>query len=463
MKKVNLLALAALTSVGSVFAEEYKIITDGVLNSDYSLMESVNSLETVAGPDGEMTAKLSHVQEYAHIGIDMTNAPVDLTKAWFLEMEYAVGDFAKEEAEANLFSLKKPYFIIGATNADIEAGDAITVNKADAIVYFDGKMADGQETEANTYYKASRFMYKAPSVTSVNALAISFCWEMTPDDGSYVAYIKNLRIYSPDDCTRPFYAENFDGVNGSIVVYNDNTNAGKIKAEKMNGGYQVASDEDLITFARSWQEGGLADASQIWLDDELYHALEVKGAQKITISGVALPDGASTIYTSMLAKYFWEEGKDAFYDEPQPMSAALVFNDGTSANLSAEGVIPEYWTNIKNEISVPAGATSFDIVFDNVNGKYGYLIDELQLSTCSQVDVEEAAADAKASIVVTPNPATEVITVAGAEKIEVIALNGSVVASANGEQANVAALAAGAYIVKATTAEGVAYATIIKK
>ncbi|MBR4970874.1 MAG: T9SS type A sorting domain-containing protein, partial [Paludibacteraceae bacterium] len=61
-------------------------------------------------------------------------------------------------------------------------------------------------------------------------------------------------------------------------------------------------------------------------------------------------------------------------------------------------------------------------------------------------------------------PASDIITVSGdVEKIEVIALNGAVVASAEGNQANIAALAAGSYIVKAYTAEGLAIKMSIKK
>lgn len=459
MKKVNLLALAALTSVGSAFAETYNIITDGVLNADYALMETTNTLETAAGPDGKNAAKLTHDAEYSHVGIDMSKAPIDMTKAYMIEMEYAITPEALEGA-TSLWSDKKPFFIIGASNVDIEGGAEVTVNKADAVISFDGKMVNGQESVANTYYKDVRYMYANPNVTSINVLAVSFCWEI---DETYVAYIKNMKIFSPDDCAKPFYAEDFESCNGKVAVYSDNTNAGKLKAEQMHGNATLNSDE-LITLKRDWQEGGLADGSGYYLDDEQYHALVVAKDQKISIT-VALPEGIQTIYSSLLAKYQWEEETEtAFYAAAQPMNAKLVFNDAaaTSAQLASVDTIPNDRAKLNGQIAVPAGATSVDIVFDNSDGEFNYMIDDLQLSTCASVDVEEAVA-AKASIVVTPNPATDVITVAGAEKIEVISLSGAVVASANGEQANVAALAAGAYIVKATTAEGVAFATIIKK
>ena len=78
-------------------------------------------------------------------------------------------------------------------------------------------------------------------------------------------------------------------------------------------------------------------------------------------------------------------------------------------------------------------------------------------------DVKNVASDANISV--SPVPATDVVTVnnEGVEKVEVLNAAGSVVASAVGNEVNVASLAKGVYVIKAFTAEGVLFAKIIKK
>ena len=83
---------------------------------------------------------------------------------------------------------------------------------------------------------------------------------------------------------------------------------------------------------------------------------------------------------------------------------------------------------------------------------------------CYSVSVENVEADVEDAVVY-PNPATDVIFVnnEGVESVEVLNTLGTVVASAVGNEVNVANLASGLYIVKGNTANGVVTAKIIKK
>jgi hypothetical protein len=159
----------------------------------------------------------------------------------------------------------------------------------------------------------------------------------------------------------------------------------------------------------------------------------------------------------------WAEGSgfESATDEQRVIPAVVEFDNGATVNIT-DSLMDGQWDHIVSLIAVPAGAKTLSLVFKS-NANYGYLVDNIHLGVHEGGD-NVADIESDLAIEVSPNPATDIITVSGdVEKIEVIALNGAIVASAEGNQANIASLAAGSYIVKAYTAEGIAFKSIIKK
>ena len=96
--------------------------------------------------------------------------------------------------------------------------------------------------------------------------------------------------------------------------------------------------------------------------------------------------------------------------------------------------------------------------FQSNEKDYGYIIDNIQLGLCKGgVEVNEVANEAANSSIYVDGDIVKVYGDADA-KIEVLSMTGIVVANEN-----ISALAAGSYIAKAYTANGVESSVIIKK
>jgi hypothetical protein len=279
-------------------------------------------------------------------------------------------------------------------------------------------------------------------------------------------YIKNLKFVDCNGASKSFYAEDFEAVgNARLTVYSDNTCYGKLKDKDVAGG-KIWVSSDLITFPRSWEANG-HDGS-FFMDDENYHALSVPaGGADIRIDDIEIPELAPGMGGKISLKAFmknkWAEGSgfESATDEQRVIPAVVEFDNGATVNIT-DSLMDGQWDHIVSLIAVPAGAKTLSLVFKS-NANYGYLVDNIHLGVHEGGD-NVADIESDLAIEVSPNPATDIITVSGdVEKIEVIALNGAIVASAEGNQANIAALAAGSYIVKAYTAEGIAFKSIIKK
>ena len=201
--------------------------------------------------------------------------------------------------------------------------------------------------------------------------------------------------------------------------------------------------------------------------DEHYHAMVVPaGKNDISINGIEIPaelsNGGEIAFKAYI-KNQWIEGTDfATATEEQRVIPALIkFDNGTEYQLT-DSLMDGQWDAINSVFAVPAGAKTLDVIF-KCNSDYGYLVDNIRIGA-NWIGDNVATIASDIEIEITPNPASDIITVSGdIEKIEVIALNGAIVASAEGNQANIAALAAGSYIVKTYTAEGIAFKSIIKK
>ncbi|MBR4970876.1 MAG: T9SS type A sorting domain-containing protein [Paludibacteraceae bacterium] len=223
----------------------------------------------------------------------------------------------------------------------------------------------------------------------------------------------------------------------------------------------------MITLKRLWEENG-HDGSW-FMYDENYHALFVPaGDADITIAGIEIPaelsNGGKIAFKAFI-KNVWVEGSgfESATDEQRIIPAVIKFDNGTEIQIT-DSLMDGQWDAINSVIAVPAGAKTLDLIFKS-NSDFGYVVDNVRIGA-NWIGDNVATIASDIEIEITPNPTSDIITVSGdiyIEKIEVIALNGAVVASAECNQANIAALAAGSYIIKAYTAEGVAIKMIIKK
>ena len=463
MKKRNLLAIAALSCFAfSANAEEYWVIKDGKLNEDIKIMpNTTDAVYDVLTPgNAKDGAKYQHNEvAYKDVQLDMSAWPVSLKDTWIMEMEYKVPATALDSDPTgphyNLWDGKKPMFIFamypdtGKYNVDV----------APIRIDIDGKFS----AQADTWTTVRKYVYANPSVDSCKVLTLSYCREvknvMDP------VYIKNLKFIDGEGGQKPFYAEDFELVGSQrIAVYSDLTNAGNAPAKFLAGNKKLVSSKE-IPFTRLWEDNG-HDGSW-FMDDENYHALKVVAANPdITIAGIEIPAELSN-GGEIAFKAFIKNNPNgasitaATTNEQRLIPAIIKFDNGTEIQIT-DSLLDGQWDAINSVIAVPAGAKTLDLIFKS-NADFDYLIDNIRIGA-NWIGDNVATIASDIEIEITPNPASDIITVSGdVEKIEVIALNGAVVASAEGNQANIAALATGSYIVKAYTAEGIAIKMIIKK
>ncbi|MBP5458178.1 MAG: T9SS type A sorting domain-containing protein, partial [Paludibacteraceae bacterium] len=128
------------------------------------------------------------------------------------------------------------------------------------------------------------------------------------------------------------------------------------------------------------------------------------------------------------------------------------------------------WEWAIGEVAVPAGATKVSIRFVSEDCEVALLTNEVLVSQ-APLDLAPYFAKAASNGVVDYSsvPGAEVyvaddvvVAAENATKVEVISLSGVIAASADANSVNIAGLAEGVYVVRVTTAEGVA-AAIIKK
>ena len=328
---------------------------------------------------------------------------------------------------------------------------------------------DGKFTaQADTWTTVRKYVYANPSVDSCKALTLSYCREVA--DVMDPIYIKNLKFINGEGGQKPFYAEDFEAVGikrfGNFINYSCSgcPSPNKLKEADWAGGKKISSD-DLITLKRSWELNG-HDGSW-FMDDENYHALFVPaGGADIKATGIEIPaelsNGGEIAFKAFIKNDPLGTAITSTTTEDQRrIPATIKFDNGTEIQIT-DSLMDGQWDAINSVIAVPAGAKTLDLIFKS-NSDFGYVVDNVRIGA-NWIGDNVATIASDIEIEITPNPASDIITVSGdIEKIEVIALNGAVVASAEGNQANIAALAAGSYIVKAYTAEGVAIKMIIKK
>ncbi len=490
MKKLGLLAIAGLTAVGSLSAAPYYVIKDGELQNGVLEMKYESDVTAydyfsygVTGPDGEKTAAYNHAATYKEVRFDLTKATSmpNVKTQWIMGIEYALSsEFANDEEDTwGLFSGKKPNIQIGMFSPSLmdETSPSISNDKAEAKVCVDAKWAldgSGATLEGNKYFTARREIYANPNTFSeVGVMIFSFIREGSVEETFVPGYIKNL-WFEESGSERPFYAEDFQLVGDDRM---DFSNPGAFKnkaATAFSGGYAYTSD-GAIKAGRVWQDDG-TDA--IFFDSENSLTLDVATLKTVNGSSekpktifcndIALPANASKIYTSAMVKWVYaktqEEAFAAATREEKAVTAYMTFNDAaaTTVEMFPNDSLNYDWENKKSVIDVPTGATTVSLSFKH--GDFEYYVDNLVLSAESNVGNEEVVAEANSlGVVVYPNPATDVINVLNATKVEVLNLTGNVVATANVSQINVSALPAGLYLVKANVNGKVVVKTVIKK
>lgn len=484
MKKLSLLVLAGLAAMGTASASRFDVIKDGKLvngiempYADASKGEYDTFNQEATAPDGSKALQVVHNALYKDIRIDLTKESeglINLEKNYMLVVEYYVSDECVDSAEDpfELFGKQRPVFTFGMWDAKIltdsvlnkETGKKqpkpIDVNTADVVATVDAKLVD-----AKVLNTKQRFLFANPNLKEAGVLSIGVLREFAGENSD--VYIKNLWFGSLDGGPRPFYAEDFQRVGANrMAVYSPGALKG-FAASDNAGGYEITST-GAVPSNRAW----VNDESK-FLDTENYECLlvqdktEAKSTEstprEIQVKDIVIPSGNDgKLYVSGISKFIWSDEEAPIFEEQYgaKIPAFAIFNDAnnTKVALFGDSILQYNWTEAKNVLDIPAGATQVTLSFEHVDFDYG--VDNVMLSTKDNVDNEEVKVFASNAVVYVAND--EVVS-PNAEKIEIISLAGAVVASANEASVNIAALPAGVYVVKVANAEGTSVAKIIKK
>ncbi len=474
MKKVSLLALAGLLSLGSAFADgEFYVIKDGQLANGAKAVPTEGGEAITFGAkasDGSAAAAFQHNVQWTDYQIDLSAKKVDLTKAWYLVIEYMLptevgsekGDLYQSLYEGKnpvfhigLFSYGKTHYtaygILDPKNPGVLGFRApgLDVNKADSRIRIDAK----HNMKANEWIKESRLCYANAKGLLIDTMLIG-CVRECADANEEPVYIKNL-YFTPTEwnCGRPFYTEDFQGFTNGW----EDGELSQYPADAMSGGYAIEGEANTV---RNWEDGGFGkegNPDSKYLDCEMLNALYVNNPSQATIiKNIAIPANHNgKLAVSALFNFKWYEGCDEFYDADQTFSFTATTDNGETIKLFDGKPIPTEWTAYEDEVTIPSDAKTVTLTIKA--DKWGFLVDNLMLGTClAGVEVNEAAAAADAVIYV----ANDQVVVEGIEytNIEVVNMNGAVVANEN-----ISALAQGSYVAKVYTAEGVKSQVIIKK
>lgn len=257
-----------------------------------------------------------------------------------------------------------------------------------------------------------------------------------------------------------------------------------------------------LSLIRLFEDSG-SDKSEYY-DTELLHALcfdRPTNTGKRSAAGnngrafILIPtcglEGTTNITVDFLSKWNSKNAQTESFAESAdslvlPVKYAYV-DDAIEAStcdltLVTEEPMASIWTAYSAKIPYTASKKYLALVFDTPVF-LSYVIDNLRLTSdavsapqiteevvypaqfeCYTASADNVEADVQEAVIY-PVPATDVITVGneGVESVEVLNTLGAVVASAVGNEVNVANLASGLYIVKGNTANGVVTAKIVKK
>lgn len=488
MKKRFLLALAALSFCGFASAEEYWIIKDGQLDENavqkpYTPKDAV--FDTIIGgataPDGTISAKYVHdTAAYKDVRFDLSAKPLDLTKTWILHIEYCVPT-AADSVTYNTYAGYKEVSLLDGTKAAFRFGfdsviDSMNVDAMHGYCAIQGAV-DAIEAKG-AWMTKEVYVFSTPGSQLINSFVMSYAREVILNDiSNEPIYIKNLgfvdrdmNLAADEKTSKPFYAEDFSPM--GISVTGDGSAAEQnYPQEAWHGGVVPANGDKTkklnLLCTRVWDKP--YDASKIYATEN-NHAAKVV-SKDVVLENIAIPAGYTDdkIQISMLIKYCalgtatddaaWLAAEETPVDKGFNVSVSFD-TDATLTPLYADSVLQGSWRWETVSVNRPAGATSLSLTLGKkVN--FSYYVNQILVGAPGFSDVDESSSSLEDAAVIYFDG--ESIVAEGATKVEVLSLNGVVLASANGSSVNASGLADGAYIVRAFSANGVTAKTIIKK
>lgn len=412
MKKL-LFSIVSLMLSASAFGElsfddAYWIVKNGKLTDnvevwDYDpedLEEKIPNVLKDTIVDGENLVVYKQIsQHFLDVRLKFNaNNPLDLSTNYVMMLEYMIPSSHKGTM---ISDGNKPLWIFGFASNEYNL-DTKNATHAETYSVIDAKW--GVADEWVTTYK---YIYSKSALcdSALYGMNFSYAREYKPGKDYYKGeltefpYIKNMAFVSIKE-GKPFYAENFDSYD--LGEFYEENFKGLKKKSLYNGDIRpvITTDcrRDLMLF-RDFLPDSVADQDGSgYIDCELLHALQVESDRdSIVFPGIAIPTGTEKIYSKMLIKKhknergLWKDTTDfAEYDLP----ILLKFNTGEIVDLTNDTIKP-IWTKYEGEVKVPAGAESFDLIFKG-NGKAGYLVDDIMLSSkkFADVKVDQFVADA---------------------------------------------------------------------
>lgn len=363
-------------------AEEsvYWIVKDGSLNSSYTVTNDAKYIvdeDTISAgpengdwmtfgveaPDGSNAALYTHRNQSEILRFDLSKAPIDLSKAWILCVEYMLPkeltDMIAEQADPFVVTDQdSPLLRISWKEHDWLGSFS---NVSESIIQLHGL----SDPKAGLYKKEYRYIYTVPSVTEVIEMDLNMTYE------AMRFYIKNIFVCSAGE--KPFMAEDFDGAEyfiGTINGYtytNMTTNCGGITC---------------ITYCTSRED---SVSTQSFDSERTYSCpggLEVKDT--LHTEPIEIPKDAENIYVRALKRDRVELLESVNNISDRSGEVVLMFDDGTNVPLFPNTPMLSAWKDMTNIIPVPSQAKSFELHL--ISSQVPLLLDNLRFSTSEILD-----------------------------------------------------------------------------
>lgn len=398
MRKLFLLTIALIATLASAFAGSdangnYYIIKDGRVCEDITIMpypakpwNKPNLFQdtTINGEDVICYVQKSTSYLDVKLKLDSIN-PLDLSKSYVMVLEYYIPQENVSELKP-IVEYNKPMFIIGMEEEYNTIETTPNPTACATSIYMDVKFGPIEE-----WVTAKRYVYS--NLQKVQGMVFSYAREMKEDILVYPR-IKNFYFEPFENGVKPFFAENFDEYSLGDF-YNENNRVDLEKASFYCGITPVVTENDIkkaeealtkpfIAFRDFIPERFEGTDGSGYYDTDLLHAMQVEPERdSIVFPNIAIPSGADKIFSQMLVKMHKNEGRwviasaDSAEALTLDMPIKVKFNTGEIVDLSND-VLPSTWTKYYGEVDVPAGATSFDLIFSSM--KVGYTVDEIMLS-----------------------------------------------------------------------------------
>jgi len=490
MKK-TLLAFSALSLCAAISAnaeERYYLIKDGqvvdgaVQRAYYVPGKTDADVEPgaydtiISGKeyDGRKVAAYVHGNaQYKDVRFDLSEAPIDLTKTWVMTLKYRM-PFIADSVNYNTYQAMVDCSANDGTKPAIFFGlsaeaDSMALNTMDYMfnvqAAYESFKAEGDWMTKELYLVAPSFLKEAKSFIMGYGRETSLNRDITEEP----LYIEELSFHSAGEF--PFFAEDFSPRKSNVW-----SDVGKLNIAdtEWKSGAKFDVGKKTVSSVRIWNKPW--DDSEVPAT-EIAHAVNCAQAMGwFEIQDIALPAGAASIAVHALVKSDVTDKNQAAWDAlaetpaERPVTVLAKFDDGTETPVFPDYVRKSQWEWAIGEVAVPAGATKVSLRFVSSDCEVALLTNEVLVSQ-APIDLSPYFAKAASNGVVdfSSVPGAEVyvaddvvVAAENATKVEVISLNGVIAASADANSVNIAGLAEGVYVVRVTTAEGVA-AAIIKK